>query len=299
MCIRDSVCGVVDKVVPVDENTRLFASTIRELGGDITTIYKDEVGHHPHSLPNPTPIVDFILRATGHKINFAQIPVPGCEYRSAAGWKAGKGWWQQAGQIDSLCQVFGQVDLLLIGNSITQGWGGPRSWVTYKPGQKAADINFNGMTWLGAGISGDRVQHVAWRLTNGHYKECNPRFVVLTIGVNNFREANAAEIVDGLSDLLKLTEATFPHARILFCGPLPAGLTPDSEWRREYREIHRVLNEWNYSENVSYFDLEDLFSDEEGNLKNSLYSRDGIHLQPEGYEVWAKFIREQVDELAQ
>jgi lysophospholipase L1-like esterase/pimeloyl-ACP methyl ester carboxylesterase len=57
------VVGSVDVVVPVDENTALFEQEVKRLGGDITVIYKRNVGHHPHSLTNPQPIVDFILKA--------------------------------------------------------------------------------------------------------------------------------------------------------------------------------------------------------------------------------------------
>ena len=47
------VCGEVDKVVPVIENTRIFEQKIKEAGGDIKVIYKPEIGHHPHSFRKP------------------------------------------------------------------------------------------------------------------------------------------------------------------------------------------------------------------------------------------------------
>ncbi len=58
------VCGKADVTVPIDENTDLFEKIILAHGGKITVIRKPGVGHHPHSLRNPEPIVDFILRAT-------------------------------------------------------------------------------------------------------------------------------------------------------------------------------------------------------------------------------------------
>jgi pimeloyl-ACP methyl ester carboxylesterase len=58
------VCGDADETVPIQENTDPFEKLIRANGGDITVIRKPGVGHHPHSLANPRPIVDFILRAT-------------------------------------------------------------------------------------------------------------------------------------------------------------------------------------------------------------------------------------------
>lgn len=57
------VVGDADEVVPVDENTGIFEKKILAAGGDIKVIHKPGIGHHPHSLPDPTPIVDFILNA--------------------------------------------------------------------------------------------------------------------------------------------------------------------------------------------------------------------------------------------
>lgn len=58
------VVGDVDDAVPVSENTAPFEQKVKALGGQIMIIHKPGIGHHPHSLPNPTPIVDFILKAT-------------------------------------------------------------------------------------------------------------------------------------------------------------------------------------------------------------------------------------------
>lgn len=59
------VCGDADKTVPIEENTDIFEKKILAFGGRITVIRKPGIGHHPHSLPNPQPIVDFILSAVG------------------------------------------------------------------------------------------------------------------------------------------------------------------------------------------------------------------------------------------
>ncbi len=58
------VYGEADQVVPWDENTGLLATRYRKLGGSIELIAKPGVGHHPHSLNDPTPIVHFILKHT-------------------------------------------------------------------------------------------------------------------------------------------------------------------------------------------------------------------------------------------
>jgi len=56
------VIGDSDDVVPVAENTAILETRYRELGGTIKVIHKAGVGHHPHGLADPTPVVDFILK---------------------------------------------------------------------------------------------------------------------------------------------------------------------------------------------------------------------------------------------
>ncbi|NHE55563.1 alpha/beta hydrolase family protein [Cyclobacterium plantarum] len=57
------VYGDADTVVPFDENTKLLAEKFKKAGGRIEIIRKEGVGHHPHSLKDPKPIVDFILKS--------------------------------------------------------------------------------------------------------------------------------------------------------------------------------------------------------------------------------------------
>ncbi len=57
-----SVCGDADKVVPYEENMDVVRSRYLALGGPVEVLLKPGVDHHPHSLDNPQPVVDFILR---------------------------------------------------------------------------------------------------------------------------------------------------------------------------------------------------------------------------------------------
>lgn len=56
------ICGDADEVVPFAENTELLAARYRALGGTIEVIAKPGVKHHPHSLKDPTVIVDFVTK---------------------------------------------------------------------------------------------------------------------------------------------------------------------------------------------------------------------------------------------
>jgi lysophospholipase L1-like esterase/pimeloyl-ACP methyl ester carboxylesterase len=56
------VYGDADDVVPHEENSMILAERYRKLGGSVSLIPKPGVGHHPHGLSDPTPVVQFILQ---------------------------------------------------------------------------------------------------------------------------------------------------------------------------------------------------------------------------------------------
>lgn len=56
------VVGDKDTTVPVAENTAIAETRYKQMGGTMEVIHKAETGHHPHSLKDPTPIVQFIQK---------------------------------------------------------------------------------------------------------------------------------------------------------------------------------------------------------------------------------------------
>jgi pimeloyl-ACP methyl ester carboxylesterase len=58
------VFGDADEDVPWEENTGVVHERYTALGGEMALIRKPGVAHHPHSLDDPTPVVEFILRHT-------------------------------------------------------------------------------------------------------------------------------------------------------------------------------------------------------------------------------------------
>ena len=294
------VVGDADNVVPIDENTLPFEKYVRENGGNITVIHKPKVNHHPHSLANPTPIVDFILRATGYKTNFAALPIPGSEYRSGAGWTGGTDWWQQQSDIDSLLTVRKKLDILFVGNSITQGIAGHRPNVTHRPGKAAFEKAFSDYRWECAGISGDRTQNVLWRLKNGHYTVADPLVIVVTIGVNNFNGDTPEEIATGIGRIAQWIRDSMPHTKLVLLGPLPAGMTENSPYRLKYKQVQVLIQKHMSDESrIICENLKERFimNDENGKLNQQYYSRDGIHLISSGYEVFAEEIATTIKKL--
>ena len=71
----------------------------------------------------------------------------------------------------------GNVDLIFVGDSITQGWEGAGKgvWAKYYGERNAVNL----------GIGGDRTQHVLWRLDHGNVEGIAPKAAVVMIGTNN------------------------------------------------------------------------------------------------------------------
>lgn len=61
-----AVIGDADEVVPVKENIDLVEERYKKLGGKIEVIRKAGGKHHPHSLKDPAPIVEFVVKAVGN-----------------------------------------------------------------------------------------------------------------------------------------------------------------------------------------------------------------------------------------
>ena len=88
----------------------------------------------------------------------------------------------------------GNVDLLFLGDSITQGWSGAaKTWDRFYGPRKAANF----------GIGGDRTEHVLWRIQNGELKGIEPKVVVLMIGTNNASGSTPDEIAQGVTAIVE------------------------------------------------------------------------------------------------
>lgn len=71
------VCGDSDHTVPMAENAQIFYDKYRAAGAPVQLLVKPGCDHHPHSLPDPTPIADFMMKAfNGEKIESGTTTMP-------------------------------------------------------------------------------------------------------------------------------------------------------------------------------------------------------------------------------
>lgn len=291
--IRDSI--VRDKVIPIVKN---IAKTTKCQYIDLYTplldykyAFPDDI--HPNSI-GASVMVEHIYRALFHRdkmhssgyLNTAVLPAPGAECRgAAAGWGEGRDWYSQ---FDAMNRIGDdrQVDLVLLGNSITQGWGGEGRTV-WSAAPELWDSLLKPLNAANFGISGDRTQHILWRVQNGNFEKIKPQVIALEIGVNNFPGNSGKEIADGIQAIVRALQKKVPSAKIILFGPLPTGIDNKDPNRHKYKEIHQIIRGLNNGKNVFYQNMDKLFINPDGTLTEGLMSSDAIHLTAAGYRAWA------------
>ncbi|MCP4093069.1 MAG: prolyl oligopeptidase family serine peptidase [Planctomycetes bacterium] len=287
--------GTADDVVPPAENGAKLIELYQDLGGPVTTWLKPGKGHHPHGLNPVQPLVRSLLRDIGFDaFNPASAIVPSVEYRGhPAGWGGGT-WLNQLHKINQLAEQNPELDVVFFGDSITQGMTGSADRLTHQDGKRAIDRIPNTVS---LGLSGDRTEHLRYRLRNGALTTLDPEVIVLQIGVNNINAFHTAqEVTEGLALLTKDILQQEPQATILICGPFPCGKSAADIRRQVVEELHLQAAQLAEHEHVIHMDLRSLFLDEDGNT-NAMMAGDAIHISAAGKQTWIDAIAPTIHDL--
>jgi lysophospholipase L1-like esterase len=184
----------------------------------------------------------------------------------------------------------GDIDVLFIGDSITQGWDNQKElWKKEYEPLKAANF----------GIGGDRTQQVLWRILNGEIDGLHPKVVVLLIGVNNIWPNDPSERIGaGIKKIVETLREKLPQTKVLVLGVLPSGKNATDGVRERIKQINAVVAKLDDGKDVRYLDLGPKFLEADGSIApDKFYKPDVLHLAPKGYEVWAEAMRALLSEL--
>ncbi|MFI3295981.1 MAG: GDSL-type esterase/lipase family protein, partial [Rikenellaceae bacterium] len=245
---------------------------------------------------DPTKATNHIYSADGLAENMCIHPIRGNEYRPAAGWKDGADWNQTA---DDITQTLAtqHFDVLMLGNSITQGMATHRKLVGSCWNNPTLREVFGNRSWESAGISGDRTQHLLWRIKNGNYNAATPNYVTIAIGVNN-AEDDAQSVYSGIMAVTQAALEEFPGAQIILFGMLPTAGSPERVTK--YNTIIEMLTSTSFdSKRVHFVDPRKQFTTDTGELRTDLYRPDNIHIVEAGFIEWAKLIVKTIEQIEQ
>jgi beta-glucosidase len=182
----------------------------------------------------------------------------------------------------------GNVDLIFIGDSITQGWEGRGKNVWEKFYGKRNAVNL--------GIGGDRTQHVIWRLDNGNVKDISPKAAVIMIGTNNSGSNTPEQIAEGVTAIVKQLREKLPETKILLLAVFPRGENKVDKRRQVNEGANAIFAKLDDGEHVFYLDIGQKFLQEDGTLTREIMP-DLLHLSEQGYTIWAESIEAKLSEL--
>ncbi len=180
----------------------------------------------------------------------------------------------------------GDVDVLFLGDSITDAWRGQKAWKKYFEPLKAANF----------GIGGDRTEHVLWRISNGELEGIKPKVAVVMIGTNNSGGNSADQIAAGIKAIVHKIEELSPHTKILLLGVFPRGAKAGTKIREKIADINKQISKLDDGKRVRYLDIGEKFTKEGGALTKDIMP-DYLHLSPQGYQIWAEAIEPTVREM--
>ena len=182
----------------------------------------------------------------------------------------------------------GNVDLLFDGDSITDFWQGT--------GKEVWARNYSQLNPADYGISGDRTEHVLWRLEHGQVAGLHPKMVALMIGTNNTGSNTAAEIVEGVTAVVQAYRKLCPDAVILLQAIFPRAEKPTDSSRQKINEINAAIAKLGDGKNVVYVDFSDKFLQPDGTLTRDVMP-DFLHPNARGYQIWADAIRPEIEKV--
>lgn len=202
-----------------------------------------------------------------------------------------KEWWLPRHQavLDRMAQ--GNVDLLMIGDSITHRWenAGKEIWEKYYGSRHAVNL----------GYSGDRTEHVLWRLQNGEIEAISPKLAVLMIGTNNSGgdQYTSEQIAEGIKAIVCTLRTKLPETKVLILAIFPRG----NAAQKENKEHNAAYNEqWAKNDKANqmvatladgkmifFLDINKAFLNEQGELTREAMP-DLLHPGEKGYQLWAE-----------
>jgi lysophospholipase L1-like esterase len=184
----------------------------------------------------------------------------------------------------------GNIDLLFVGDSITDGWRnrGIEVWNKYFAPLKPANF----------GIGGDTTQGVLWRMQNGELEGFKARLIVLMLGTNNLNRNPHADIVEGNRLIVEEFKRRQPQSKVLILGIFPRSAEASHPNRAAIKEVNGMLAKLADNRQVFYMDIGNKFLAADGTLTTDIMP-DGLHPNLAGYQIWADAIAERVKTLMQ
>lgn len=204
-------------------------------------------------------------------------------------------WWlprheQKLADAKAIKEKGGKIDLLFIGDSITQGWE--------KEGAPVWEKHYVKRNAFATGFGGDRTENVLWRLQHGAVENMSPKLVVMMIGTNNtgHRHENSATTAAGIKNLLNELQQRLPQSKILLLAVFPRDEKPDGKLRQINNDVNSIIKAYADNKKIFFADINSVFLTKDGVLPKDIMP-DLLHPNEKGYVLWAKALEPHLQQL--
>ncbi|MGJ8679429.1 GDSL-type esterase/lipase family protein [Paraglaciecola sp.] len=201
-------------------------------------------------------------------------------------------WWQTRHQqkLTEKQTLNNDVDLLFLGDSITHSWEdtGKDAWLQYYADKKPFNL----------GYSGDRTEHLLWRIQNGEIDDLKPKLIVLLIGTNNagHRVEEPEDTSAGVKAILQELEQRLPTSKILLLATFPRSKSLHAPMRKRVNAANAMTQTFADEQRIFWLDIGQEFLTEDGMVLDTVMP-DYLHLTSEQYWVWANAMDEAITKL--
>ena len=199
-------------------------------------------------------------------------------------------WWKDRHDKCVALTQAGGHELIFVGDSITHGWEtrGKAIWDKYYAPRKAANFGF----------SGDRCEHVLWRMQNGEIIGLQPKVAVVMIGTNSISASNANTETTtlGVKTVVESLREAMPKTKILLLAIFPRGQSATDQIRKNVTQTNEKIALFADNKNVFFLDVGKYYLSRSGEMWNNLMP-DLLHPSDAGYEIWAKAMEPKLAEL--
>ncbi|MEN6308045.1 MAG: GDSL-type esterase/lipase family protein [Anaerohalosphaeraceae bacterium] len=208
-------------------------------------------------------------------------------------------WWtkRHAAVVERVKQ--GNVGILFIGDSITHGWEKcPDLWDSY----------FGKWNPVNAGFSGDKTEHVLWRLEHGTVDGISPKLAVIMIGTNNSGgdQYTAEQIAEGIEAIVCTLRTKLPQTKVLILAIFPRGddaqrkdktqgATYNPQWAKNDKAT-QLASQIADGKMIFFLDINQKFLNDQNVLTREIMP-DLLHPDKQGYTIWGESILPTVEKL--
>ena len=201
-------------------------------------------------------------------------------------------WWHQ--RFDEKKKLANATDykIVFFGDSITHNWE--------NNGKAVWDANFAEGEYkaLNCGFSGDRTEHLLWRLEHGQFGTSKPKAVVLMIGTNNtghFSPDDEAPVdtIAGIREILVRLRELYPETKVILHPIFPRSWKPTDGARLRNDIVNEQLPFFADGKRVVICDFNEKLAP--GGILTREMMGDALHPGKAGYEIWATELKPYLD----